>query len=61
VGSTLQNAAQDANRDLLDKRVWRFAVVMWSITGVIAVFASWPYAMVAVIWSTCLHLAALDG
>jgi hypothetical protein len=42
-------------------RLFRFALVLWAVVGVVALLVPWPYALVAVLFATFLHFAALDG
>jgi hypothetical protein len=42
------------------RRLYRFALGLWSAVGLVALLAPWPYAMGAVLFATFLHFSALD-
>ena len=42
-------------------KLYRFAVRLWLGIALVVLLVPWPYALVAVLFATFLHLAALDG
>ena len=45
---------------LASRRLYRFALCLWSAAGLVAIFAPWPYALGTVLFATFLHFSALD-
>jgi hypothetical protein len=59
-GKTSSSCKREKMHKMHSRRLYRFALGLWSAVGLVALLAPWPYAMGAVLFATFLHFSALD-